>query len=107
MITKCKLLSSDRRLAATIVFRRCTEHEELKTEVVALTELVRELKEKKMVRMDVEVQTGTQTEAGSVLGEDSGPGVLQTVTEMDVAGVLEVSMRETRGRRTRRKTVGY
>ena len=59
-----------------------------------------------MVRMDVEVQTGTQTEAGSVLGEDSGPGVLQTVTEMDVAGVLEVSMRETRARRTRRKTVG-
>ena len=31
--------------------------------------------------MNVGVQTGTETEAGSVLGEDYRPGVVETVTD--------------------------
>ena len=64
------------------------KHEEFKSEVVALRELVRELKEEKMVSMDVGVQAGTETEAGSVLGEDSGPGVVQTGTATGDSGEL-------------------
>ena len=57
--------------------------------MVDLKELVRELKEEKMVSMNVGVQTGTETESGSVLGEDSGPGVVETWTEV----VIQVSLR--------------
>ena len=70
------------------VCRRCTEHEELQTEVVALIELVRELNEEKMASMDVRVQAGTETKAGSVLSEYSGSGEVQTGTETGDSGDL-------------------
>ena len=50
---------------------------------------MRDLKDEKMVSMDVGVHTGTETEAGSVLGEDSGPGVVQTGTGAGDSGELE------------------
>ena len=77
-----------RKAGIVFVCRICSQHEELKTEVVALRELVRELKEDKMVSMDVGVQTGTETEAGSVLGEDFRPRVVQTRTETGDSGEL-------------------
>ena len=50
---------------------------------------MRELKKEKMVSMDVGLQTGTETEAGSVTGEDSGPGVVQTGIGSGDSGELE------------------
>ena len=49
---------------------------------------MRELKKEKIVSMNVGVQTGTETEAGSVLGEDYRPGVVETVTDAGDSGEL-------------------
>ena len=57
--------------------------------MAALRELLRELKEEKMVSMDVGVHLGMETKAGSVPGEDSGPGVVQTWTEAGDSCELE------------------
>ena len=42
-----------------------------------------------VVSMDVGVQAGTEAEAGSVLDEDSGPGIVQTGTTTEDSGELE------------------